>query len=282
MAVTLPRLPVHSLCTKGPWTTLDHCCPRRRCLSNTNALHDYQRPPATQTMTSQFFRHKSSVEALRLRRPHRQSASKSGPFGSVFSPWKVLGRFVSHRHWSTGVNAIPAGQSDMPISVNDPQSCGESSRCTTTSRLNKPLTCMFMVSYPLWSAVGPQDVIERESARAASTTPTAARADSHLPVGPICGSTAPASAHVSAIARGIDRAGDIEERRPEIGAQRGDGDDDDDRDQSHHEAVLNRGGATVPGPSEPEVKSEKPSVHHVPFREARFVCLSSCRLDPLD
>ena len=35
---------------------------------------------------------------------------KRWPFGSVSSPWKVLGKFVSHRHSSTTLNGICAGQ----------------------------------------------------------------------------------------------------------------------------------------------------------------------------
>ena len=51
--VMLPCLgPVHSQYTRRPLTALNHRCPQRRCLSNTNGLHDYQRPPETQTMTS--------------------------------------------------------------------------------------------------------------------------------------------------------------------------------------------------------------------------------------
>jgi Diguanylate cyclase, GGDEF domain len=43
--------PVHSQYTRRPLTALNHRYPQRRCLSNTNGLHDYQRSPTTQTMT---------------------------------------------------------------------------------------------------------------------------------------------------------------------------------------------------------------------------------------
>ena len=46
--------PVHDQYTKGPLTALSHRYPQRRNVSNTNALHDHQRPPTTQTMTSRL------------------------------------------------------------------------------------------------------------------------------------------------------------------------------------------------------------------------------------
>jgi len=46
--------PVHIQYTKRSLTALNHRCPQRRTLSNTNGLHVYQRPPATQTMTSRL------------------------------------------------------------------------------------------------------------------------------------------------------------------------------------------------------------------------------------
>ena len=46
--------PVHGQYTRRPLTAPNHRNPQRRRLSNTNGLHDYQRPPATQTMTSRL------------------------------------------------------------------------------------------------------------------------------------------------------------------------------------------------------------------------------------
>ena len=46
--------PVHNQYTKGPLTALNHRYPQRPNVSNTNGLHDYQQPPATQTMTSRL------------------------------------------------------------------------------------------------------------------------------------------------------------------------------------------------------------------------------------
>ena len=172
--------PVHSQYTKRPLTALKHRYPQRRLLeqyqrftrlSTTTSdpdndlpvLSSYIERGSPPSTTSPPTRFKGSLSQwTRSRRawqttcrrcaPMRGKSAlvgiKGGPFGSVFSPWKVLGRFVSHRHWSTGVNAIPAGQSDMPITVNDPQSCGESSRCTTTSEAHGPLTCRDAVSGP--------------------------------------------------------------------------------------------------------------------------------------
>ena len=45
---------VHNQYTKRPLTALNHRYPQRRNVSNTNGLHDYQRSPATQTMTSRL------------------------------------------------------------------------------------------------------------------------------------------------------------------------------------------------------------------------------------
>jgi hypothetical protein len=55
--------PVHDQYTKGPLTALSHRYPQRRNVSNTNGLHDCQRPPATQTMTSESSAHRQNPVA---------------------------------------------------------------------------------------------------------------------------------------------------------------------------------------------------------------------------
>jgi len=53
----------HDQYTRGPLAALSNRYPQRRNVSNTNGLHDYQRPPATQTMTSELSAHRQNPVA---------------------------------------------------------------------------------------------------------------------------------------------------------------------------------------------------------------------------
>jgi len=62
---------------------LNHRYPQRRSLSDTNGLHDYQRPPATQTMTSRLRGPPVPRASAAAPQTSLQTTHAAPPFGSV-------------------------------------------------------------------------------------------------------------------------------------------------------------------------------------------------------